>query len=351
MLEQYNDEYNWMLKNKAGYYPWIESHQSTVDGVLRCRAARGPAIMLPCSPVEIEPRIIRFLPIMPSFTPLEITQRVVRSPIQSHPLLDIFFKSLIRAEIRLISRYIPQRSHEERLTGHFVSEIDNAVNMLKDTFLNQSKSLYGEEKMIDFFYMDLSRGGKIEKTSGADLGFILVVDLPDFPFLVKSMLFQAKKFNGSASINNKQLATLKNQSQSDSAYLFYDTDLKKLTSPIVETTQSEIFENKSGKQNSKTFSINRDAILEKGEPFSLFVMDMLRIEECGKKHPSFDAAYKALMGTMGESVQNERAQLLNLGVVSLGKPIRFSFNAEEKKKSGTEDNEESETENAIELSI
>ena len=38
---------------------------------------------------------------------------------------------------------------------------------------------------VDFFYFDLSRGGKVEKDTGADLGFIIVIDLPDYPFTVK----------------------------------------------------------------------------------------------------------------------------------------------------------------------
>jgi hypothetical protein len=325
MLEQYNDEYNWMLKNKTGYHPWAELHQSVFADFIHCMAACNPSLM-------------------PPVTPFEITQRVVRFPIQSHPLLDIFFKSLIRAEIRLISRYIPQRSNEERLTGHFVSEIDNSVNMLKDTFLKLSKSLYGEEKMIDFFYMDLSKGGKIEKTSGADLGFILVVDLPDFPFLVKSILFQAKKINGNgtARIDKNQLDTMKSHGQSDSAYLFYDMNLNELSSPIVDTTKSEIFNNESG----NTFSIKRKDILENGTPFSLFVMDILRGDEFGIKHEDFDTAYKVLIETMKE--------IGKLGVVSLGKPIKFSLlhkENEKGKESDTENNEEPETENMIKLSI
>jgi hypothetical protein len=324
MLEQYNDEYNWMLKNKTGYYPWAELHQSIFADFIQCIATCNSSLMPPA-------------------TPFEITQRVIRFPLQSHPLLDILFKALIRAEIRLISRYIPQRSNEERLTGHFVSEIDNSVNMLKDTFLKLSKSLYGEEKMIDFFYMDLSKGGKIEKFSGADLGLILVVDLPDFPFLVKSILFQAKKINGTARIDKNQLDTMKSHDQSDSAYLFYDMNLKELSSPIADTTKSNIFDNESG----NTFSIKRKDILEKGKPFSLFVMDMLRGDEFGIKHKDFDEAYDILIRTMNDIDKDENIQS-NLGVVSLGKSIKVSISREENEN---ENDEEPETENMIKLSI
>ena len=48
---------------------------------------------------------------------------------------------------------------------------------------NQKVISLGSE--VDFFYFDLSRGGKVEKDTGADLGFIIVIDLPDYPFTVK----------------------------------------------------------------------------------------------------------------------------------------------------------------------
>lgn len=78
-------------------------------------------------------------------------------------LIDLFFKSLLCAEIRFISRYIPQRSNEERLIGNLVSELDNSICLVKDEFKDFSIKRYSEPKEVDFFYFDLSRGDKVEK--------------------------------------------------------------------------------------------------------------------------------------------------------------------------------------------
>ena len=42
----------------------------------------------------------------------------------THPLLDIVFAAVARAESRFSLRFVPQRSHEERLTGNLISEIE-----------------------------------------------------------------------------------------------------------------------------------------------------------------------------------------------------------------------------------
>jgi hypothetical protein len=314
MLEQFSDDFNWMLRNKAGYCPWVEKNEMQFSN---CFFYKELCYQL--------------------LTPLETTQRLVRLPFQSNPLLDIFFKSLIRAEIRLISRYVPQRSNEERLTGHFVSEIDNSVHVIKDVFSDQSKLLYNEEKMIDFFYMDLSKGGKIEKTSGADLGFILVVDLPDYPFLVKSIIFQAKKINGSSvQIDRTQFNTLKGHHGLKAAYLFYDMNLQRQTSPLVNLTET-MTEDLKGTAESPSLEYKN---IVKGKPFSLFVIDMIRDENIGKLYKNFDKACDDLYKTTG-TVQN-------LGIVSLGRSIKFLVDEE---KTRNRNNDEPQTENVIKLSI
>jgi hypothetical protein len=322
MLEWFNDDFNWMLKNNTGYCPWAEIHRTIFDDFLHCKAVYYPSLT-------------------PPYTPFELTQRVVRFPLQSNPLLDIFFKALIRAEIRLISRYIPQRSNEERLTGHFVSEMDNSINMIKDIFSNRSKMLYGEERVIDFFYIDLSRGGKIEKKSGADLGFILLVDLPDYPFLVKSVIFQVKKINNnSASIDHEQFEILSSHGKAWPAYLFYDMNLNTWTSPIVNAAKTIEIDKNSDKGSH---SIKREDILKKGQPFSLFILDMIRGDNFGKNHKDFDEAYKTVFETM-KTIPSDNNNS-NIGVVSIGRPIRFS---NIRNDNGT-DNDESE--NLIKLSI
>ena len=125
-----------------------------------------------------------------------------------HPMLDIAFAAVARAEIRLSMRFIPQGSHEERLTGSLVSEIEAAIHLASGPFRKQALERYNHERTIDFIYYDLSQGGRIEKHTGADLGIILHIDLPDFPRVIRFAAFQAKKLNRSAQLEKAQFNSL-----------------------------------------------------------------------------------------------------------------------------------------------
>jgi hypothetical protein len=120
----------------------------------------------------------------------------------------------------------------------------------------------------------MSKGGKPEKATGADLGFILIVDLPDFPLVIKSIIFQVKKIRqsgNSAQIDIKQFNTLKENDPS-SAYLFYDMHLKRLCSPIVNTINKRE-EERNQKEPQGTFSHSYDGIgiVSLGKPIRSFI--------------------------------------------------------------------------------
>jgi hypothetical protein len=236
----------------------------------------------------------------------------------------------MRAEIRFISRYIPQRSNEERLTGNLVSEIDNSIFLIKEEFKELSKMHYGEAKEIDFFYSDMSKGGKVEKDTGADLGFILVIDLPDYPFTVTSLILQAKKINHKSQIDKAQFKTLMSIDEKNCAYLFYDTDFRTLTSPIVLTIDDHDFKQKymkSEEGKTDSFYMEYKDICD-GHPLSLFIILSLLNNEYGKKHSSMDSAMSFFRDLLYK--ENRKQNFLDfngrVGIVSLGKKIQYNIN-------------------------
>ena len=215
MLEAFRDEYFWMLRESKGYVPWLSKHGYRLVRHVIGRRRRCPM----CDDCSNNPR--------------DLLKIMAEETVYDNELFALVFKSIVRAEARLISRYVPQRSHEERLTGSLVSELDNALFLVKDPFREASIRLYSQPKEIDFFYYDLSRGGKLEKETGADLAFIVVIDLPDFPFTVKSIILQAKKVNGASTQLDRRQYEVLVQHAGKGAYLFYDMNLQTLCPPFV----------------------------------------------------------------------------------------------------------------------
>lgn len=313
MDRSFKEEFNWMLRENKGYFTWLNDdsyklleHLNPYNG--KCfhgRCGHGA----------------------PSRDAIKM---VLTNNVFENSLFDILFKSLVRAEIRFISRYIPQKSHEERLTGNLVAELDNSIYLVKDWFREASLELYGQPKEIDFLYYDLSRGGKIEKQTGADLGFIFVIDLPDYPYSVISYILQAKKIdNGRASLKCEQYETLKsNSTNSCCSYLFYDMSVGSLCSPlVVDAEKYHITDSyKKCKSNqSKSFSVSLENMCSDGHPLSLFIIShMLRDKKAGQRHSNFGEAFNYFKKLSFAKADFDG----RLGIVSLGKSISISMNSD-----------------------
>jgi hypothetical protein len=92
----FQDEFNWMQREMKGLYPWVDKNRwefiERITGGMCdhpfCHRHRGNGRNLISS--------------------------LVSSQLQHNPLLDVFQKAILRAEIRFISRFILQRSNEER---------------------------------------------------------------------------------------------------------------------------------------------------------------------------------------------------------------------------------------------
>jgi hypothetical protein len=316
MNDVFKEEFFWMLRESKGYFPWIQEQPYRLAKHLRFGHRRHCPM---CDDGFPAPR--------------EIVRAITEEIVCENPLFDLVMKALIRAEVRLINRFIPQRSHEERLTGNLVSEIDSAIFLIRTEFRRASLELYAMERDVDFFYYDLSRGGKLEKTTGADLGLILVVDLPDFPYTVKSIILQAKKVNGnSAKIERQQYEILRKHGANDCAYLLYDMDLARRCCPLV--VGMERYEVKKQyeecvKQNNKSFNYQFDKARSDGHPLSLFVTSHLAYDDSvGRRHHSFEDAFRMFAGLGGHDSSGSDATLADfngrVAIVSLGRSIRFS---------------------------
>ncbi len=197
------------------------------------------------------------------------------------PLFYLLFKAFVYAEIKFIINYVPQNSHEERLTGHLISEIANSLDIINETFREKAFELYQSKVDLEFHYADLSSNNN-EKYTGADLGLIFHINLPDYQEKVNVAIIQSKKFDQRASIDLRQIEILKKFAKESAYYCFYDMNEKDRTSPLIQRANSitSILGDDIGKMNSK--SLKRSEITERyngGIPLSIFlIFDMLNPE-------------------------------------------------------------------------
>ncbi len=316
MIDTFKIDFYWMLRETKGYFAWIQDRPDLLARHLSWSHRRK------CPECDI-----RFI------NTREIVRAITEDTVLENPLFDLLMKALIRAEIRLMSRFIPQRSHEERLTGNLVSEIDNSIFLIREQFKKTCRALYEIEKEIDFFYYDLSQGGKLEKTTGADLGLILVVDLPDFPYTVKSLILQAKKMSGdSAQIDLEQYETLMEHGKSECAYLFYDMVLNRRCSPLVVPIDIYDFQNAQKeciKKGNDSFSIAFNTACYNGHPLSLFVVSHLIYKDSiGARYNSFEEAFRMFSDLRYSRKKNNNLEKCDfngrLAILSLGRSIKYS---------------------------
>jgi len=240
--------------------------------------------------------------------------------LRTHPLLDIAFEAFARAEARLGNRFIPQRSHEERLTGHLISELEAAIQLAGSAFQSAAQLRYQAPMALDFAYYDLSRGGKIEKQTGSDLGLILLIDLPDRPKLVRYAAIQAKKMNPNASIDKLQFDALSNQFSKCAYYMFYDCNLDCVAPPMMMPAH-ELDAQKKADPSTKSFTVNTESIYNKTMPLSLWLVKMMADGKVGEATKNLEDAVKAFRIFHEKSNANPESnfQPTRLAMISIGK--------------------------------
>ncbi len=149
--------------------------------------------------------------------------RVLTSPSYFHPrCIWALFWALAKAEHEFLFRYVPFWSHEERLTGHFVSQIIERTLEYRELWSELDLNQFGEKSSeLEIYYADTSAGRR-EALTGADLGFIIHAVLPKQREFFKVARFQAKKVSrsGNARIDLDQTRTLIRHPELG-YYLFY----------------------------------------------------------------------------------------------------------------------------------
>lgn len=202
----------------------------------------------------------------------DVLKQLINNPgLFQSPLFHLLFKTFVAAEGKFIKNYIPQNSHEERLTGHLVSEIENGLFILHEYFEQKSDELYGVNVPLNFYYADLS-ANKQESLTGADLGLIFYVNLPDGQKHIRIAAIQAKKvYKTSARIDSNQLNTIIDEYGDNAYYMFYDMTYGKL-SPMIQRAEFV----KREMDNDTSNSYQRNLITNRGVPLSIFlIFDLL----------------------------------------------------------------------------
>ena len=130
------------------------------------------------------------------------------------------FWALVKAEHNFASKFLPFWSHEERLTGHFISQVCERISEF-ETRWSELDSADAKTSWLDVWYADTATGNR-EKETGADLGLIVNGQyLGDSEFF-KAARFQVKKVPASntATIELDQTRALL-RTDNLGFYLFY----------------------------------------------------------------------------------------------------------------------------------
>ena len=306
MLPQFKQDF-WMLSREAkGYYAWADKERWRLHRAIRRKSRRCGM----CDDIEDSRQLVDLL---------------LEEGLGLHPLLDIAFEAFARAEVRLALRFIPQRSNEERLTGHLISELEAAIHMVTESFSAKSLERYGEMKQIDFAYYDLSQGGHIEKETGGDLGLILSVDLPDRPKLVSYAAIQAKRLSGSTSLDKRQYDTLTRNFEEGAAYLFYDCDFSTLAPPMIFSA-SALASRRNAKDETASFATDQSHVFHEALPLSLWLVTQLGTGKSGATTHEFSDAFRVFC--QHEHRNNEMQQITRLAMISIGRPFSISRDIE-----------------------
>jgi hypothetical protein len=303
MLESFKKDFWLMSRENRGYYAWANQHRWQLYRAM----GRGKRACRMCDdPVDSR----------------ELVQTLFDDGLGIHSLFDVTFEALARAETRLCQRFIPQRSNEERLTGHLVSEIEAAINLAAAHFETLALARYGVKQHLDFAYLDLSRGGKYEKLTGGDLGLVVSVDLPDMPRLLSYVAIQAKKLNSSATVDKTQFETLRKNYGNSAAYMFYDMNMSSLAPPMI-INASDLWEQSIAK-DTDSFSMKSDYVFSNGIPLSLWLMTRLIMGNTGESVPDLESAISAFDRISQNSMMKSDGVdigISRLAMISIGKPF------------------------------
>lgn len=223
------------------------------------------------------------------------------------------FAALAFGELEFWERDLPQKSHEERLTGHILSKIFSSVSFSADAISDYSLQFYRKAIPIEVAYHDLSTNNR-EKHTGSDFGIIVHTNLPDQQESVRGVAIQAKKL----SKNLAYLPILQAQSQisfaNEGAYCcFYDMhDRESRLPPAILSTQKIIDGCGSTKDG---FKVKRDLVKSSAIPLSLFLIQVMEGKHEAKEFGNIrQAANFMLRGEQRKSDDSGPTRVLTISI-------------------------------------
>jgi hypothetical protein len=254
-------------------------------------------------------------------------EQVLTNPSSYNPVcLWSLFWALAKAEHEFLLRYTPYWSHEERLTGHLVSQM---ITRLED-FEVYWAALEEENETQDkshcrIHYMDTATARR-ESLTGADLGLIIQARFSRHREFFKAVRFQAKKVDkgGNARIDLNQADTLI-KTKNIGYYLFYHHyDVQNWSlPPIVQPASNFDHYVEESRNNKNKLSMSKDielgeksvGVTSNGYDFATFITFALadQASEHGVLAASAEEATRLLMATNRGLPQLSRIVVVTLG--------------------------------------
>lgn len=138
-------------------------------------------------------------------------EQALANPSSFNPsCLWALFWAVAKAEHDFLIRYIPYWSHEERMTGHLVSQLLTRIEDFEPHWAALDSANHSSDKThCRIHYVDTATASR-EAITGGDLGLIIQAQLPRQQEYFKAARFQAKKVSksGSARIDLDQAEKL-----------------------------------------------------------------------------------------------------------------------------------------------
>ena len=199
------------LRTRGGIGAYRKHRDILRDTVQLALESGNFAAPTPASCLAVHPRLFHFyweeLGILPwdqFFADWLVSPTVFRPQ-----CLWALYWGLAKAELAFATRYVPMWSHDERLTGHLVSQVIERMEEFQPHWLELDRASGAPESTLNIWYADVA-AGRLEKETGADLGLILHASYRGQSEFFKVVRVQAKKVgtSGSARIDVAQARVL-----------------------------------------------------------------------------------------------------------------------------------------------
>lgn len=250
-------------------------------------------------------------------------EQVLTNPSSYNPsCLWSLFWAVAKAEHEFMLRYIPYWSHEERLTGHLVSQLITRLEDFEPHWAALDRDQSSDKSHCRIHYMDTATARR-ESMTGADLGLIIQAQFPRQREFFKIARFQAKKADkgGNARIDLTQADTLI-KAKNFGYYLFYHYyDPQNWSLPPTVQSASEfenhVEESRKSKPLSKQMELGEKSVgvTGKGYDFATFITFALadQASEHGALASSAEEAARLLMATNRNLPPLSRIMVVTLG--------------------------------------